>query len=375
MDTLAKQAGELLLVGFEGQECDGVVSGLFRDVQPGGAIFFQRNIATAEQLERLVSQIHELLGGTAFLAVDLEGGSVDRFRDLIAPLPSAWDAAKVGMERALGEVAGREVAYFGLNVDFAPVLDLGLPESKTVLASRTAGSTPEQVVHFGEEFLAGLEQWNVLGCGKHFPGLGSGCKDSHVSMPVIEKPEAELWSMDLAPYAVLKRRLPMIMVAHAWYPALEEKLGANQANGGVPTPASLSRKIVTGLLRERLGYKGIIVCDDLEMGGVLEGRSTGEAAVGAVRAGCDVLLVCRDSGKVLEAHGALVKEAERDATFRQRIEASCRRIREFKRRHLPERGREKKPDFQTLRASVLELTRKIQTATQNPVPDRQAQER
>jgi beta-N-acetylhexosaminidase len=325
MNTLQKQAGRMLTIGFEGQECGAELKELLRMVQPGGVIFFQRNIATEQQFRDLVSEVRAALGASqCVLAIDQEGGEVDRFREVMGPLPSAQDAARAGLARELGDLAGRELAAFGLNVDFAPVVDLASSQSRSVLGTRTAGETPQEVVRFAERFLLGLEGWNVAGCLKHFPGLGSGLRDSHVGMPVIEKTEEALWTEDLLPFRALGEGRHLVMVAHAWYPELEGALAPESAAARNPTPASLSPNIVTGLLRERIGAKGPIVCDDLEMGGALEGRTIEEAAVQAAHAGCDILLVCRHAANVERVHRALVLEAERDSGFRGRVQQEMR---------------------------------------------------
>jgi beta-N-acetylhexosaminidase len=315
----------VLTIGFEGQQIDAALSQLLRDVCPGGVIFFQRNIVETEQFGELVAEISRVLPSPSpLLAMDLEGGLVDRFRELLAPLPSARDAARAGMARELGEMAGRELAAFGLNVDFAPVLDLGSAESEPILASRTAGQTPQEVIRFAERFLLGLTEWNVLGCGKHFPGLGGGGKDSHIGLPTIRKTEDALWQADLLPFRALAEQMPLIMVAHAWYPELEAALSPGTPPG--PIPASLSSNLIPGLLRQRMSYTGLVVCDDLEMGGVLEGRTIEEAAVGAIRAGCDILLICRHAANVERVHRALARESEASAEFRERLAQATRRI-------------------------------------------------
>ena len=323
---LGRRAGQVLIIGFEGCQCDAALSQLFRDIRPGGVIFFQRNIAEAEQFRELVADIRKALSSPSpFLAMDLEGGLVDRFRELLAPLPSARDAAQAGMARELGEMAGRELAAFGLNVDFAPVLDLGSAESEPILASRAAGQTPQEVIRFAERFLLGLTEWNVLGCGKHFPGLGGGGKDSHIGLPTIPKTEDAVWREDILPFRTLADQMPLIMVAHAWYPELEAALVPEKTRPA-PIPASLSSNIVSGLLRQRIDYDGLVVCDDLEMEGVLEGRSIEEAAVAAIRAGCDILLVCRHAANVERVHRALVCESEASSEFRERLGQAARRI-------------------------------------------------
>ncbi|MBI2819116.1 MAG: glycoside hydrolase family 3 protein [Acidobacteria bacterium] len=328
MKELIKKVGQMLCMGFEGQECGPELRSLLKEVQPGGIIFFQRNIATEEQFRRLVSDIRDVLKDSRpFLAIDQEGGQVDRFHELLGALPSAREAAQAGLSFELGDLAGRELAAFGLNVDFAPVLDLGSPESRSILGTRTAGDTSHEVIRFALDFLRGLSGWNIIACGKHFPGLGAGKKDSHIGMPVIEKSEQELWGTDLRPYIPTIIRYPMIMVAHAWYPPLERALAPNAASADRPLPASLSPNIIQNLLRRQIGHMGLVVSDDLEMGGVLEGRTIEEAAVDAVGAGCEVLLVCRHADHVQRMNAALRRELEDDLGFREQVSQAAERIR------------------------------------------------
>ena len=228
MHTLAQVVGQLFLIGFEGNCWAPELEKLLREVQPGGVMFFQRNIQNPAAFQALVARIRAFLETeaetTPFLAIDQEGGLVDRLRDALEALPAARDAASVGMAHELGEMAGRELAAFSLNLDFAPVLDLSAPESQPILGNRTVNDSPQLVTRFAEEFLAGLSAQGIVGCGKHYPGLGGGKSDSHLELPCIEKEESEMWREDLYPFRALASRLPTIMVAHAWYPTLETAL-------------------------------------------------------------------------------------------------------------------------------------------------------
>ena len=348
MTSLPEQAGQLLTIGFEGQECGAELRGLLREVRPGGVIFFQRNIATEEQFRLLIAQLREALGESRpFLAIDQEGGQVDRFRELLGPLPSALEAHQAELSFELGDLVGRELSAFGLNLDFAPVLDIATHASKKILGNRAAGETPQETDEFATAFLRGLIGWNILECGKHFPGLGAAQKDSHVGMPVIESSREQLWGRDLRPYLPSVRRLSMVMVAHAWYPQLERALAPESPSALQPTPASLSPNIIRTVLRGEIGHVGLVVCDDLEMGGVLEGRTIEEAAVAAVRAGCDVLLVCRTASLVSRVHAALVKEAERDSAFQELLAQAAQRI-EFHKRSGPLLGGSDRINFADL---------------------------
>ena len=238
------------------------------------------------------------------------------------------------------------------------MLDVGSPESETVLGTRTAGESAEQVARFGEEFLAGLADSGILGCGKHFPGLGSGRLDSHLAMPRIEKDATQLWEHDLFPFRALASRLPMVMVAHAAYPGLEAE-ALSGATHPQSLPATLSRQIVSELLKRRIGYKGLVLSDDLEMGGVLEGRTVGEAAVAAIDAGCDMLLVCRRADYVHAAFEALVRRAEQDATFRAALDVAAQKVIRA-RQQLLQRPSIRLPDGDTLRDEIQTLTAEIQ---------------
>ena len=207
-------------------------------------------------------------------------------------------------------------------MDFAPALDLAFEASRSVMGSRAVSPEPRQVIVYAREFLAGLDAAKVLGCGKHFPGLGEGKLDSHHELPVIEKSLKKLWAEDLVPYRTLRRQLPMVMVSHAAYPQVTK----------AKTPASLSKIWITDILRKRIGYKNLIASDDLEMGGVLSAAPVGEAAVEFVRAGGDLCLVCHREDYVLQAHEALVKTAERDKRLARRVGESARRVAAFKKK-------------------------------------------
>jgi beta-N-acetylhexosaminidase len=244
--------------------------------------------------------------------VDVEGGTVDRLRDALAPMPSAQAVAiaarltgKASLARDHGELIARAVKAFGFNTTLAPVLDLALPESAEVLGTRAAGATSEEVVNYARNFLAGLASQKVVGCGKHFPGLGGGSLDSHAETPTIHRSMRELWSEDLAPYRDLRNELPMVMVNHAAYPETPSK----------NTPASASPYWITTVLRKRIGYRGIIFSDDLEMGGILKFMPIEEAVIAAIRAGMDLLEICHTPEMILRAYEALIAESERSAAF------------------------------------------------------------
>ncbi len=321
-----EQIGQLLIVGFDGTEMTPRVTSLLTRLQPAGVILFARNITSPEQTWRLLRECQKCVTTPLFTCVDLEGGTVDRFRDALGAAPSPADVFATG-ERALfhrhGEIIGANCRALGFNVDFAPVLDLAFEASRSVLGSRAVSANPHETAAYGREFLAGLRDAKVIGCGKHFPGLGEGKLDSHHELPVIEKPLQKMWVEDLLPYRTLRRQLPMVMISHAAYPQIT----------GDRTPASLSKRWIADILRKRIDYRNLIVSDDLEMGGVLSAAPIADAAVEFVRAGGDLCLICHREDFILQAYEALIKTAERDAKLARRLAEASRRVAAFKKKN------------------------------------------
>jgi beta-N-acetylhexosaminidase len=348
---LRHQVGQLLLMGFDGTDASTRLRSTFAILQPGGIILFKRNITAARQTWELLRESQKCVSTLAFLCVDMEGGTVDRLKDVIAPAPSVADIAASGNKKLFrlhGRVVGDECRSLGFNVDFAPVVDLGLEQSRNVLTSRTVSDDPQKVVTYAREFLRGLKDAHVLGCGKHFPGLGAANLDTHHELPAIATPAARLMKEDLYPYRELHRQMPFVMVAHAAYPAVTRD----------KTPASLSRKWITDILRKRIGYRGLILCDDLEMGGVLSAAPIEVAAVETLKAGSDIFMVCHDEEKVWRAYQAVLAEAERDRRFAKLVAEKARRVLAFKHRARALKGHAAAPTGRTvdrLRRQLWEL--------------------
>jgi beta-N-acetylhexosaminidase len=316
-------AGQLLTFGFDGTEVSSSLRSAIRKLKPGGIILFARNIESPRQTHALLKDLQreaqKAVQTPLFRCVDLEGGTVDRLRDVIGPAPSVQEVVEAGYKgfyREHGKLIGAEVSALGFNVDFAPVLDLRFDASARVLGSRTVSKDPKATAAYAKEFLRGLKDAKVAGCGKHFPGLGEGNLDSHEALPVVHKSWKALWAEDLVPYRMLARQLPFVMVAHCAFPEVT----------GEAVPASISKKWIGEVLRKKIGYTGLVVSDDLEMGGVLKIASIEEAAVQTVQAGADMYLVCHNEELVHRAYEAILKEAERSTRFRTRVETAARRI-------------------------------------------------
>lgn len=268
----------------------------------GGVILFTRNYRDHEQLKALCDDIHGVRGPRLLLAVDHEGGRVQRFRVGFSRVPAMRTlgsrygedaAAALEDARAYGLTIGRELSAFGIDLCFAPVLDLDHGVS-AIIGDRAFSDRSELVVELAREFRAGLNAAGMAATGKHFPGHGAVRADSHVELPVDRRHESELRGSDLLPFqALIADGIESIMMAHVRYTALDE------------TPASLSRKWIHDILRKELGFGGVVFCDDLSMGGAAVAGSMEERARLALAAGCDMLPVCNDRAAVVALLDAL----------------------------------------------------------------------
>ena len=341
-DTLRQQVGQLLIFGYDGLALDSKLRTTLATLQPGGVILF-----SGAQMHSTVPKATTQV--PMFLCVDLEGGTVDRLKKVIAPAPSVADVFATGnrkLFRMHGTILGLEARALGFNTDFAPVFDLGFEASRSVLTSRTVSADPKKTIEYAREFLRGLKSSKVLGCGKHFPGLGEGNLDSHHDMPVIQKGWKKMWAEDLVPYRELRRQIPFVMVAHASYPEVtNDKL-----------PASLSRKWMQDVLRKKIGYKGLIISDDLEMGGVLSTGDIEDVAVETLRAGADMFLVCHNQELVWRGYEAVLRTAERDSKFAAHVAKAAQRVLAFKKRSAELRGFAAEP-----KAKIVDNLKKIVT--------------
>ncbi len=320
---LRQRVGQLLIMGFDGTAMSAHLRSMLGTLHPGGIILFKRNIAEAAQTHALLREAQKTLETPMFRCVDMEGGTVDRFRDVIAPIPSVADVAGTGslkLFRKQAKLIGQQLRALGFNTDFAPCVDLRLEASRSVLGPRTASSSPQATVRYAREFLGGLREAGILGCGKHFPGLGGASLDSHHHLPSIDKTWKRLWSEDLVPYRGMRKEFPMVMVGHIEYPRVT----------GDGMPASLSKKWIADILRKKVGYRGLVVSDDLDMGGVLNSVSIEEAAVETLRAGSDLFLVCQKEEHVWRAYEAVFRRAESDKKFAGLVAMNAKRVAGFK---------------------------------------------
>ncbi len=361
-EGLRRAAGSLLVVGLGGDELTTMERAWLKLVRPAGIILFKRNIVDRAQTRALLAEATESCTPHCGAFVDVEGGTVDRLRNVLAPIPSVQAVAQAAratgratLQREHGELVARAVKAFGFNSSLAPVLDLALPESRKVMGTRCAAETGAGVVAYAREFFAGLASEGVVGCGKHFPGLGGGTLDSHLETPSIQRTWRQLWQEDLEPYRALRDKMPMVMVNHAAYPLTADP----------KRPATVSKFWMQTVLRKRIGYRGMVVSDDLEMGGVTKFMPIAEAAIATVRMGADLALICHHPEPILQVYEALIYEGERSVAFYKMLlgrarESARKRAKTFPAK-LPAALTAKQ--FETLRSRILRFGETVAQAS------------
>lgn len=314
-------AGSLLVAGLPGPELGPEVEGALRDLAPAGVILFARNIRGPGQVKDLLAGVREVVGRPVLAAVDQEGGPVNRLGAIataFAKLPAGRLQATWPEER-LDEVwfhAGRAMAALGFNVDFAPVADLDDGPGTNAIGPRSYGTDPARVAACASLVLGALARAGVAGCLKHFPGLGGTDLDTHKALATSPLTLAEITGPHVRPYRDLVREAPLVMTAHAHFPALD---------GPEPLPATFSPRALGALLREEIGYDGVVISDDLEMGAVAREGSPGARALRALAAGCDLALFCHDLDVPRRARDELAAAAQDGRLDGRRVDDSVRR--------------------------------------------------
>lgn len=293
--------GQLILTGVPGKEIDPATAALFQKVQPGGFILFGRNIESAPQLRKLIDDLRDVSAIEPIITIDQEGGRVSRLRLIGNEPPSAQqlrDKGEIELVRRHGEITGRLLRLFGFNLDLCPVLDISFnDEADNSLRGRCYGRDVTEVVRLAGAFNDALRGEGIASCGKHFPGYSAASVDAHHDLPVIDRTRAQLDAAELAVFREFVARVDSMMVCHAWYPCFEQ----------TKTAASLSRRIVTDLLHDELGFTGLVMTDDLDMGAILHEYGFEETIRLAIGAGNDLAMICHRVPAIAEALGYIAK--------------------------------------------------------------------
>ena len=327
---LEQKIGQLFFIGLPGAELDKTAKELLQKVQPGGICLFTRNIREATQTRKLIDDIRDFVAIEPILSLDQEGGLVDRLRRLITPMPSASILKTADNAKKLAEITAEVIRMLGFNTNFAPVIDIPTQaslNSQNGLQSRCFGTSVADVVKLSEIYLKTLQDKGIIGCPKHFPGIGSSVTDPHEELPIVNSTHQDLLKNDLVPYQKLLSKTHQIMIAHAAYPNLD--LQERAANGKL-LPSSLSFNIVTKLLRQEIGFTGLVVTDDLEMGAILKNYGIGEASKMAIKAGVDMLLICANSDAIETGFAAVKQAIQSGEISEKRLDESLQRIAKYK---------------------------------------------
>lgn len=328
MQSLREKIAQMFIVGCRGEALANDERWTFEEYGFGGFILFRDNCREPEQIASLCRALWDASENPRpFLAIDQEGGRVHRLPPPFTHFPAAAEiGARADTELAYrcGYAAALELALVGINLNFAPVLDVTSNPSNPIIGDRAFGKEPAKVIEMSSAWIRGLRDGGVIPCAKHFPGHGDTEEDSHLALPLVKKSLDDLKAVEFPPFAhACKNGVEALMTAHVRYSAIDPHL-----------PATLSEPFITGLLRHQMGYDGVVFSDDLEMKAVSDHFSAEEAAARAVLAGVDVLLFCHELSKATTVYEFLCSEAEKEPTFRARIEESYQRILRLKKGYL-----------------------------------------
>jgi beta-N-acetylhexosaminidase len=330
--SLEEKVGQLFIVGFKGQKADSQITSMIRNYHVGGVILFSNNIADPDQLLSLMNSLKELNSKASgvkpplFLSVDEEGGRISRMPAQLLKLPSNqavgnWNDNSLSYE--IGGILAEELKAFGFNMDFAPVLDIFSNPANTVIGDRAFGTEPELVSRLGVQTLKGIRAGGVIPVVKHFPGHGDTLVDSHEGLPVVDYGMKRLKDFELKPFqTAIDNKADAVMVAHILMKQLDTK-----------DPASLSKAVITDLLKKQMGFDGLVVTDDMTMGAIVGRYKIGEAVVRSIRAGSDILLVCHGYDNQVNAINAVLEAAKSGEISEDRLEESVGKILRLKEKY------------------------------------------
>lgn len=318
--------GQLFLIGFTGTSVTPDLASFLKEYKPGGVILFSRNLESVDQIVQLTNDLQRSSPHSPLLiAVDQEGGRVSRLPKrftIFPPCDVLGRCNSTELAYAAAATIAKELRAVGINMNMAPVLDVNSNPDNPVIGDRAFGSTPDLVSELGWATAAGLQDHQVVACGKHFPGHGDTNADSHKELPIVEVPRERLDLIELPPFRhAVAQGVASVMTAHVLYRALDEKL-----------PATLSSMIITDLLRHNMRYDGMVLTDDLEMHAIIDHYGIEDAAVRAVLAGCDVLLICKDRDREVAAFTAIEQAVASGTISIERLNLSVARIARIKER-------------------------------------------
>nr|WP_304218183.1 beta-N-acetylhexosaminidase [Fredinandcohnia onubensis] len=326
--SLDEKIGQLIFAGISGTKMSQNMNQLITKYQVGGIIFNGDNLVSPKQTVNYLNQIKQANEGNIplFIGVDQEGGRISKLPGGLINFPTNLEIGKINdptLSYEIGKTLGNELNAFGFNVDFAPVLDVNSNPDNPVIGNRSFSSNPEIVSSLGIQTMKGLQSQSIISAVKHFPGHGDTHVDSHLELPKVEKTREELESLEFIPFhKAIKEGADMVMVGHILVPALDKTY-----------PSSMSKTIITDILRNDLGFNGVVITDDFFMKAITNDYDIGEAAVQSIKAGSDIIMVAHDYNSVVQVHNAIKKAVENGEIPEKRIDESVARILQLKEKY------------------------------------------
>lgn len=326
--SLEQKAGQVVVCSVDGYELDDKFISLVKERYVGGVILFSRNVQNSEQLTALSNSIKDVSYDEfpLLIGMDEEGGNVSRLPKDVKSLPSAYIVAQSKSDEYCyksGEIIGKQLKAFGISTGFSPILDIWSNPDNTVIAQRAYGTTAEAVNEYAIQAMQGLMSQNIIAVGKHFPGHGDTLEDSHNSLPVVTKTKEELESFEFLPFKnAIENNIPAIMVGHLLCKEIDAE-----------NPASLSKIIVTDILKNELGFDGVVFTDDLTMNAIANDYTIENVAIMALNAGCDMLLVCHGYENAENAIDNITSAVQNGELDEERLDDAVLHILKMKNRY------------------------------------------
>ncbi|MBI2995819.1 MAG: glycoside hydrolase family 3 protein [Candidatus Melainabacteria bacterium] len=310
--------GQLFFVGFCGYSLSKEIKDFFKTVQPGGIVFFEHNVKSKKQVRKLIKDINKFFKIKPFIAVDQEGGRIERLKKICTSVPSLWELSKLGADKVLEaqKIIINELLELGFNMNFAPVLDINSNPKNLVIGRRAISNDPEIVTKIGCKIIDLYLKRNIIPVIKHFPGHGDTDVDSHLALPILNKSKNQLNNFELLPFKkAIKNNAPVIMVGHIQLPKIEKDK---------KRPASLSKNILLDLLRDELKFKGLIITDELGMKAVSKNYSLEAAVYEAINVGANMLLFNQKENRITRSYKHVKEKLTRELL--NKVEESYKRI-------------------------------------------------
>lgn len=327
--SLNEKIGQMLIVGFDGQNINENIKSLILDNHVGGVIFFSNNVESLEGVINLTNELKKINTSNKFplfIAVDEEGGSVSRTPNEFLAIPSAQYIGAFDDENInynIGKIIADELKQQGYNMDFAPSLDILSNPYNTVIGDRSYGETSDIVSRLGIKTMEGIRDSSIVSVIKHFPGHGDTDVDSHYGLPLVEKSLAELKELELIPFEnAIKAGADAIMISHILLTKIDSE-----------NPATMSKEVITNVLRENMEFDGVVITDDMTMGAIIENYDIGEASVKSINAGADIILVCHGYENELNVINSIKNAVKNNIISEERINESVYRILKLKEKY------------------------------------------